>query len=184
MVSIIFFSSLEQPEITAPPPTNTTGRFASLISCAALLRSSSMISPDIGRISSGFTGVYSAVSAVTFLVRSTRTGPGRPLLAMRNALRIVSARVFTSFTITLYFVIGIVTPAISTSWKESLPRREVPTLQVIATSGTESIFAVAMPVTRFVAPGPEVAKHTPTLPVALAYPSAAWQAPCSWDVRK
>jgi len=28
--------------------------------------------------------------------------------------------------------------------------------------------AVAIPVTRFVAPGPDVAKHTPTFPVALA----------------
>ena len=39
-----------------------------------------------------------------------------------------------------------------------------------------------MPVTRLVAPGPDVAKHTPTLPVALAYPSAACAAPCSCDV--
>ena len=30
-----------------------------------------------------------------------------------------------------------------------------------------------MPVTRFVAPGPDVAKQTPTFPLALAYPSAA-----------
>ena len=35
---------------------------------------------------------------------------------------------------------------------------------------------------RKLAPGPLVARHTPTLPVALAYPSAAWAAPCSWDV--
>ena len=43
-----------------------------------------------------------------------------------------------------------------------------PTFAVIATSGTESMYAVAIPVTRFVAPGPEVAIHTPTFPVALA----------------
>ena len=49
-----------------------------------------------------------------------------------------------------------------------MPRSAVPTLQVIATTGIESIFAVAIPVTRFVAPGPDVAKHTPTLPVARA----------------
>ena len=65
-------------------------------------------------------------------------------------------------------MIGVVTPAISISWKESFPRSEIPTLQVIATIGTESIYAVAIPVTRFVAPGPDVAKHTPTFPVALA----------------
>ena len=44
------------------------------------------------------------------------------------------------------------------------------------------MYAVEIPVTRFVAPGPLVAKHTPTLPVLLAYPSAAWLAPCSCDV--
>ena len=36
------------------------------------------------------------------------------------------------------------------------------------TIGTESSIAVAMPVTRFVAPGPEVAIATPTLPEARA----------------
>ena len=96
--------------------------------------------------------------------------------------RSVSARVVMSFTIKLCFVIGITIPVISTSWKESFPRSGVPTLHVIATIGTESMYAVAIPVTRLVAPGPEVARHTPTLPVALAYPSAAWEAPCSWEV--
>ena len=33
--------------------------------------------------------------------------------------------------------------------------------------------------TRLVAPGPEVASATPTSPVTRAYPSAAWEAPCS-----
>ena len=41
-------------------------------------------------------------------------------------------------------------------------------MQVMATIGIESIYAVAIPVTRLVAPGPLVARHTPTLPVALA----------------
>src|SRR5260370_40090723 len=51
------------------------------------------------------------------------------------------------------------------------------------TSGTESIFASAMPVTRFVAPGPLVAMATPTFPVTRANPSAANTAPCSCRVR-
>src|SRR5882757_4942556 len=51
------------------------------------------------------------------------------------------------------------------------------------TRGTESIFASAMPVTRFVAPGPLVAIATPTLPVTRANPSAANTAPCSCRVR-
>ena len=99
---------------------------------------------------------------------STSTGPGLPSLAIVNALLIVSASLLTSFTIKLCFVIGIVIPAISTSWKLSLPRSGTVTLHVIATIGIESIAAVAIPVTRLVAPGPDVAKHTPTLPVALA----------------
>jgi hypothetical protein len=42
------------------------------------------------------------------------------------------------------------------------------TLPVIATIGMESSWAFASPVTRFVAAGPEVARQTPTLPVARA----------------
>ncbi len=131
---------------------------------------------------SGTSFSYSQEAPVTSLGISTSTGPGRPDFAILKALRMVFASDSTSLTMKLCFVIGIVTPAISTSWKESLPRRLTPTLQVIATKGTESIYAVAIPVTRLVAPGPLVAKQTPTLPVDLAYPSAAWEAPCSWLV--
>ena len=38
---------------------------------------------------------------------------------------------------------------------------------------------MAKPVIALVAPGPDVTKATPGLPVALAYPSAACTAPCS-----
>ena len=65
-------------------------------------------------------------------------------------------------------VIGKVMPVMSTSWKLSVPKAVVDTCPVMATMGDESVCAVAMPVTRFVAPGPEVARHTPTLPVARA----------------
>jgi hypothetical protein len=46
--------------------------------------------------------------------------------------------------------------------------------------GMESISASTRPVVRLVAPGPEVAQHTPTLPVERAYPSAAKAAFSSW----
>ena len=59
-------------------------------------------------------------------------------------------------------------PVMSASWKASLPTTGVGTCPVIATIGTESIFASARGVTRFVAPGPEVAMQTPTLPVTQA----------------
>ena len=50
---------------------------------------------------------------------------------------------------------------------------------MIATMGTESSRESASPVTRLVAPGPEVAMHTPTSPVVFAYPSAAKISPCN-----
>ena len=42
-----------------------------------------------------------------------------------------------------------------------------------------SIKASAIQVTKLVAPGPEVAMHTPALPVARAYPWAINPPPCS-----
>ena len=44
------------------------------------------------------------------------------------------------------------------------------------------MLASATPVTRFVAPGPSVARHTPALPVSRPYTSAMKAAPCSWRV--
>ena len=59
-------------------------------------------------------------------------------------------------------------PRISASWKASVPIAADGTWPVIATIGTESIAASASGVTRFVAPGPEVAIQTPTRPVTWA----------------
>ena len=80
-------------------------------------------------------------------------------------------------------VIGTVIPAMSASWKASVPIAPRGTCPVIATIPTESMYASAIGVTRFVAPGPDVAMHTPTRPVACAYPVAACPAPCSWRTR-
>ena len=74
-------------------------------------------------------------------------------------------------------------PNVSASWNASLPISLVDTWPVIATIGIESISASTRPVIRLVAPGPEVAQHTPTLPVARAYPWAAKQAFCSCRTR-
>src|SRR5690606_33467043 len=71
-------------------------------------------------------------------------------------------------------------PLMSASWNASEPIDPVGTCPVIATTGTESMYASVRGVTRLVAPGPEVAMHTPTRPLAWAYPVAAWPAPCSW----
>ena len=74
----------------------------------------------------------------------------------------------TLSTRVLCFVIGMVMPVMSASWKPSRPMSQLTTEPVMQTSGIESIQASAMPVTRFVAPGPEVAQHTPALPVTRA----------------
>ena len=60
------------------------------------------------------------------------------------------------------------TSTIGVSWKASVPMTWVGTWPVIATIGSESILASASPVTRFRAPGPEVAITTPGLPLARA----------------
>ena len=59
-------------------------------------------------------------------------------------------------------------PNVSASWNASLPISLVGTWPVMATMGIESIMASTSPVVRLVAPGPEVAQQTPTLPVARA----------------
>ena len=51
-------------------------------------------------------------------------------------------------------VMGSVMPVMSISWKASEPRTFEETWPVMATTGMESSIAVAMPVTRLVAPGP------------------------------
>ena len=63
---------------------------------------------------------------------------------------------------------GRVMPTVSHSWKASSPIAGVGTWPEMITMGIESIYAVAMPVTAFVNPGPEVTSATPTSPVARA----------------
>ena len=113
-------------------------------------------------------GVYAAFWFCTSFGMSSSTGPGRPSWAIATASRTISASSDTSCTRWLYFVIGSVRPMMSVSWKASRPIMGRPTCPVMASSGEESMWAVASPVTRLVAPGPEVATHTPTRPLARA----------------
>ena len=68
----------------------------------------------------------------------------------------------------LCLTIGNVIANTSSSWNASVPSSGVPTWPVMHTIGTESSRPSAIPVTRLDAPGPEVATHTPTLPLARA----------------
>ena len=111
---------------------------------------------------------------------STSTGPGRPVEAMWKAAWMYSGILRGSVTSIECLTTGRVIPVMSASWNPSVPIRSVRTWPVMNTVGTESIIASVIAVTRLVAPGPEVARATPTRPDALAYPSAACPAPCSW----
>src|SRR4051794_3303776 len=56
-------------------------------------------------------------------------------------------------------------------------------MPVIASTGAWSSLASYSPLSRWMPPGPEVARHTPSLPVALAYPVAMNAAASSWCTR-
>ncbi len=99
---------------------------------------------------------------------SISTGPGRPERATWNASLNAAGSSDASLTSQECFTIGIVIPWMSASWKASVPIRCVGTWPVMHTIGVESRYASAIGVTRFVAPGPDVAIATPTLPVARA----------------
>ncbi len=88
--------------------------------------------------------------------------PGSPGARDLERLREASGTSSGSITTVAYFVTGNAIPTMSVSWKASLPSSARGTLPVIATIGTESIIAVARPVTRLIAPGPDVAMATPT----------------------
>ncbi|MNL61201.1 hypothetical protein D3C87_1850920 [compost metagenome] len=59
-------------------------------------------------------------------------------------------------------------PTVSHSWKASVPINVVGTWAVMQMSGMESSNASVRPVTALVAPGPEVTRTTPGLPVERA----------------
>ena len=127
--------------------------------------------------------MYSNSSTCADRVISTKTGPGRPVLAMWKASVRRAGISRGSVTKKECLARGFEAPTTSASWKASVPIREAPTWPEMTTTGTESMFASAIAVRVFVAPGPEVTIATPTLPLARAYPCAAWPAPCSWRTR-
>ncbi len=105
------------------------------------------------------------------------------MVATWNASRITRGMSFASVINQLCFVTGIVMPTVSHSWNASVPITEYATWPVITTIGMVSMYASQSGVTMFVAAGPLVTIATPGRPVACAYPSAMWPAPCSWRTR-
>ena len=81
-------------------------------------------------------------------------GPGRPVRRCGTPSSSSTARSFTSLTRKLCLTHGRVMPTVSHSWKASWPIACVGTWPVMITIGIESMYAVAMPVTALVTPGP------------------------------
>ncbi len=111
-------------------------------------------------------GSPSAGSSATSSGTSTWQAPGFSASAILKALRMtsgittgISARVF-------HLVSGRMCSTMSRYWCDSLWMRSRPACPVMATSGAWSRLASATPVTRLVAPGPRVARHTPARPVS------------------
>ena len=92
-------------------------------------------------------------------------GPGFSSVATRNALRTISGIASTRSTRVFHFVTGSNIRTMSTTWWASLWSLSELAWPVIATIGARSRKASAMPVMRFVAPGPSVAIATAARPV-------------------
>ncbi len=108
------------------------------------------------------------VEKYRFPVAETLMGIGALPYSHPQLLGFAGTSCFGSLILKLCFVTGMVTPTMCVSWCASRPKSAVSTCPVMATIGIESMNAVATPVTRFVAPGPDVAMQTPTFPLARA----------------
>ena len=124
----------------------------------------------------------SSSAPATFSGRARKLAPGFSASATLNALRTTSGMISGARISVLYFEIGSKRFTRSRIWWLSLCIRVVAPCPAMATTGARSMLASATPVTRLVAPGPRVARHTPARPVRRPYTSAMNAAPCSWRV--
>ncbi len=99
---------------------------------------------------------------------STKTGPGRPVSAVRIAVVSTSGIWRVSDTVHEPLVMGLRRSTCSTSWSEPRPRRPRGAAPPISSSGLLAEYALATPVTASVTPGPAVTAATPILRVSRA----------------
>ena len=96
--------------------------------------------PGRSAATSASLGQYqSIVELETSFGTSTRTGPGRPVVAIWNASRTIWGTSWAFVTSQLCFVTLMVIPVVSHSWKASLPIEVIGTWPVTTTSGIESM---------------------------------------------
>ena len=92
-------------------------------------------------------------------------GPGFASCATRNALATISGIASARCTRVVHLVIGSSIRGMSMYWCDSLCILSIAVCPVSATIGARSRYASAMPVMRFVAPGPSVDIATAQRPV-------------------
>ncbi len=148
----------------APLPARMTGRSAAMITSVA--RWSSFMP------GSGCTGAWrgsgeaSSGRIITSSGNSRWVEPGFSDSATLNALRTTSGTISGLETRAFHFTTGRMIASRSMYWCDSLCIRSRSDWPVSATSGARSRKASATAVTRLVAPGPSVPRHTPARPVS------------------
>ena len=166
-------TSAEASAVIAPPPATMTGRLASRRIAAARSMSSAAgrIRPRASR-SAGSGSMTSALSARTSIGRSSRIGPGRPdtiwFQARWRTNGSSSTRDGCHHSLTTGSKIrGLsATCRRSSSWSRPAPRMYVWGDPVSSATAVESTYAVAIPITALVAPGPMLVNARMGRPVA------------------
>jgi hypothetical protein len=117
-------------------------------------------------------GIGAMRSSTTVISRSTgistKTGPGRPVSACRIAVVSTSGIWRVSLTVQEPLVMGRSRSTCSTSWSDPSPRSPSGAAPPIRSTGLRAEYALAMPVTASVTPGPAVTTATPILRVSRA----------------
>ena len=99
---------------------------------------------------------------------STKTGPGRPVSAVRMAVVSTSGICRVSATVHAPLVTARSRPTCSVSCSAPSPRSPSGAAPPMSSSGLRAEYALATPVTASVTPGPAVTTATPTLRVRRA----------------
>ena len=124
------------------------------------------------------TATLAEPAATSWGSTTTEAPPAGPL-ALRKALVTTSGTLAVSLTSPANFVIGVNRDTASIDWWVRLSRSARGTAPAIATMGSPSVVAVTRPVARFDAPGPDVTRHTPGVPVSRPTAAAMKAAFCS-----
>ncbi len=166
-------SSSQASAMSTPPPATITGRVAPRRLAAARSTSSAAgrTRPRASRRSG--SGIRtSAASAWMSIARSRRIGPGRPLVIAFHARWRTNGRSSTRDGCHHSLTTGSKTRGLSAwcfrsnSWNSPCPRMYVCGDPIARATAVESTYAVPIPMTVFIAPGPMLVNASMGRPVA------------------